>query len=450
LKTYEPTIESLSARKVPAWFDAAKFGLFIHWGLYSVPAFAPFGPNPDPRARDMMRMNPYAEWYENTLKFDTSETAGFHAQHYGSAPYAAFQAPFDSAAANLPVADWSDIFRLSGARYVTLVTKHHDGYLLWPSASPNPHRTNWQSKTDIVGKIAEATRAAGLRFGTYYSGGLDWTFNPARVDNFSDMLRSMPYDVGYDDYCMAHYKELIERYAPDYLWNDIGYPRAQSALNLFAHFYNHNPDGIVNDRWMAAQDLLSGEEDQWRTKYKSILGFLAQHRMPPPGHCDVITPEYADGAQHFDQKWETTRGIGFSFGYNARETEPHLLSAQAIIHFLIKTVAQGGNLLLNIGPRGDGSLCPLQVERLRAVGAWLETHGEAIYGTQPWKIMQNCIRNDRQIYFTANDQAVYALVLDGSDKPISLGDIPALAGQSGVRIGHPGSFAQVFQYARRA
>jgi alpha-L-fucosidase len=172
--------------------------------------------------------------------------------------------------------------------------------------------------------------------------------------------------------------------------------------------------------------------------------------MPPPGHCDVITPEYADGAQHFDQKWETTRGIGFSFGYNARETEPHLLSAQAIIHFLIKTVAQGGNLLLNIGPRGDGSLCPLQVERLRAVGAWLETHGEAIYGTQPWKIMQNCIRNDRQIYFTANDQAVYALVLDGSDKPISLGDIPALAGQSGVRIGHPGSFAQVFQYARRA
>jgi alpha-L-fucosidase len=113
---YHPSIESLSAHPLPSWFDDAKFGIFIHWGLYSIPAFAPLGANPDLMAPDMMRSNRYAEWYENTLKFDTSETAAFHRNHYGDAAYADFRDAFETAAAALPVDDWATMFRDSGAR----------------------------------------------------------------------------------------------------------------------------------------------------------------------------------------------------------------------------------------------------------------------------------------------------------------------------------------------
>ncbi len=450
LKMYNSSIESLNAHTLPTWFDDAKFGIFIHWGLYSIPAFAPFGPNPDPRAPDMMRANPYAEWYENTLKFEGSETAKFHARAYGNTPYADFRSAFENAAEHLPAAEWADIFKQSGAQYVTLVTKHHDGYLLWPSTNPNPHRAQWQSETDIVDKVAQATRRAGLRFGVYYSGGLDWPFNPERVDNFAAMLQSMPHDAVYDAYCFAHYKELIDRYQPDYLWNDIGYPRAHSMRELFSYYYTKNPGGLVNDRWMAAQDLLSGSADDWRAKYKSILGFLSQHRLPPPEHCDVITPEYASQPRLMDKKWETTRGIGFSFGYNAQETDQHLMNAQAIVHFLISTVAHGGNVLLNVGPRGDGTLCPHQTARLQAVGGWLRDHGEAIYGTRPWHVMQSTTSAGRAVCFTTKGPALYAIVLDDRPEPLFLANFDMLKGQSTVRIGPPGSCPQVFRFALHA
>jgi alpha-L-fucosidase len=444
---YDPALASLGSHPLPRWFDDAKFGIFVHWGLYSVPAFAPFGPNPDPSAPDMMRANPYAEWYENTLKFEGSETAIFHQQRYGSVPYSHFREPFDDAASQFSPQIWAETFRESGARYVTLVTKHHDGYLLWPSAHPNPHRPDWQSRADIVGQVANAVRAAGLRFGAYYSGGLDWTFNPERVDNAAAMIRSKPHDDAYDHYCLDHYMELIERYQPDYLWNDIGYPSAPSMLKLFAHFYNMNPDGLINDRWLTARDFLAGTADELNSRFKWLYSYFKQHRVPPPAHYDVITPEYASGAQPLEKKWETTRGIGFSFGYNQRETDAQLMGTEAIIHLLINCVARGGNLLLNVGPRGDGTLCPMQVARLRAVGAWLKSNGEAIYRTRPWSIAEAETHDGRPVRFTQQGSTIYALVLDGLDPPARLDSIPGLAGRTGTPVGAPNPFAQVVRFA---
>lgn len=429
--SYVPTIDSVSAHRLPDWFDDAKFGIFIHWGLYSVPAFAPTGAAPDPRAPDMMRSNKYAEWYANTLKFDDSETADFHRSHYGNAPYDAFAAPFERAAADLPVADWTAVFRNSGARYVTLVTKHHDGYLLWPSRHPNPRKRDWQSPTDIVGKVASSVRAAGLRFGAYYSGGLDWTFNPARVDNLAAMFASMPHDDAYDRYCLDHYLELIDRYRPDYLWNDIGYPTQASMLRVLAAHYNANPDALVNDRWLSARDLLTGSDADRATMMATMRRYLRQHRPPPSAHYDVITPEYAPSAVAFEKKWEATRGIGSSFGYNRQEADDDLIDADDILRQLADAVAHGGNLLLNIGPRGDGTLCPMQVARLEHVGAWLQRNGEAIYGTQPWEVASARAIDGRDVRFTAREDRVYAIALDGGGAAaLTFDDDSALAGFS--------------------
>lgn len=416
---YIPTLESLATHPLPSWFDDAKFGIFIHWGLYSIPAFAPAAPSTNPMASDMMRSNRYAEWYENTLKFDDSDTAAFHRTHYGEAPYSDFSKPFEAAASALQATDWAEAFRDSGARYVTLVTKHHDGYLLWPSRYSNPHRNDWQSRTDIVAKVASAVRVAGLRFGTYYSGGLDWTFNPDRVDNIPAMFASMPHDDTYDRYCRDHYLELIERYQPDYLWNDIGYPTEASMLEVCAAHYNANPDGLVNDRWLAARELLDGSDKDRAARMKAMFGYLKQNRVPPPPHYDVITPEYAPTATAFEKKWEATRGIGASFGYNRQEADADLMSADAILRQLVDCVAHGGNLLLNVGPRGDGTLCPMQVARLKSVGAWLKSNGEAIYGTRPWMVTAARADDGRDVRFTSRGDHVYAIAIDGGNKPLS-------------------------------
>ena len=187
-------VKSIRRHRVPAWWSDAKLGIFVHWTPASVPAYAPvdieIGELLARRDPEAMASSPYAEWYENSLRFPSSPVAKHHAETYGDRDYHEFAADWEAALSQWDPDDWADRFARSGARYVVLVTKHHDGYCLWPTDVPNPHRPGFHSSRDVVGELAEAVRARGLRFGVYYSGGLDWTFNDHPIGSFSDLLEA--------------------------------------------------------------------------------------------------------------------------------------------------------------------------------------------------------------------------------------------------------------------
>src|SRR6185295_16325156 len=156
---------------------------------------------------DMNKYLPYAEWYENAMRLPGSATEAHHRAHYGEAPYASFRPTFDDAARKFDAAAWADLFKQSGARYVVFVTKHHDGYCLWPTAVENPWRPGWRTKRDFVGELAKAVRDRGMRFGLYYSGGLDWTARPEPIANLGDMFACVPTESQYADYAAAQLRE---------------------------------------------------------------------------------------------------------------------------------------------------------------------------------------------------------------------------------------------------
>src|SRR5262249_51329153 len=150
---------------------------------------------------------------------------------------------FESASATWSPESWASLFAEAGARYVVLVTKHHDGFALWPSAVPHPTRPGWHAARDFVGELDGAVRRRCLRMGTYYSGGLDWAVQPGPIRNTFDTLTVAPQSAEYIAYADAQWRELITRYHPAVMWNDLGYPQNADALALFADFYNTVPDG---------------------------------------------------------------------------------------------------------------------------------------------------------------------------------------------------------------
>jgi len=293
-------------RTLPTWFEDAKLGIFVHWTAAAVPAYAPVTDDPFNLAaihgwEHAMAHSPYVEWYQNSLSIAGSPVWEHHHEHYGDLPYDAFVEQFVEGHRGWDPLPWADLFKAAGARYVVLVTKHHDGVLLWPSEHPNPHKQGWMSPRDVVGELASAVRDEGMRFGTYYSGGLDWTFGGLPMTDFNRMLAAIPQGDDYVRYADAHWHELIDRYEPCVLWNDIGYPAAADLDALFASYYGRVPDGVVNNRfdWM-----------------RQTVGQV---------HCDFITPEYSTKAPADGKKWESTRGIGTSFGYNREEGEADYL-----------------------------------------------------------------------------------------------------------------------------
>jgi alpha-L-fucosidase len=397
-ETYQPNWESLARHEAPAWFKDAKLGIFIHWGVYSVPGWAPTeGQYGELTREQFFKVNPYAEWYMNSMRIPGSPTSEHHRGTYGEeAAYVDFLETFNEETEKWRPEEWGELFAAAGARYVVLTTKHHDGFTLWPSSIANPHRAADQqgARRDLVGELTEAVRGHGMRMGLYYSGGIDWSFNDTLIDR-PGVLRTtaVPQTDEYARYADAHWRELIDRYQPDILWNDITYPEKANLAALLADYYNRFPEGAVNNRWGVRRHTGDEPEDSDWVEF-----------------ADFFTPEYAKLDEISEAKWETCRGIGYSFGYNRNETDAQMISTDELVDLLVDITSKNGNLLLNVGPMADGTIPPGQVERLRGLGAWLAVNGEAIYGSVPWTRAVGETTGGEAVRFTRKGDALFAVL----------------------------------------
>lgn len=447
---YEPTDESLRRHPIPPWFDGAKFGLMVHWGPCSIPAWGErsgviqdLWANKGPRY--LFKHNPYAEWYENTIRIRGSAAQQHHIETYGADySYDNFVAQFNELSAQMDPSAWADLFARAGARYAVLITKHHDGFVLWPSRVANPHKDGYVSPRDIVGDVTEAVRARGLTMGLYYSGGYDKTFNPTCIHDLATAVGAIPQGQDYADYADAHIAELIERYRPSVLWNDIAYPARSNTKRLFADYYNAVPDGVVNDRWTRFRFPGGVRGALLRTGLRAIdRGWKLLPRSwrklqnRPRFHHDFITPEYDAMASISAKKWEAVRGIGLSFGNNRTERDEDMLSPRDAIHLLADVVSKNGNLLLGIAPDATGVFPEQQTKRILEIGAWLSANGEAIYDTKPWSRANGSTADGLSVRYTSSDAALYAIVLgEPASAQLAIENLTVLSNAEVRLLGH--------------
>lgn len=382
---YENNWESLNQRKVPEWFEDAKFGIFIHWGLYSVPAYAPKGQ--------------YAEWYGYHCDKARDDNFGpqyrdYHLKTYGEKfRYSDFVPQFK--AENFDAKQWVSLFEDAGARYMNLVSKHHDGFCLyqtdyawnWNSVDVGPHR-------DFCRELKDACEGTKVRFGVYHSI-YEW-FHPLYLKD--------P-----EEYAVKHLipmlKELVEKYQPNTLFTDGEWDLPSSvwhSTDFLQWLYNESSvrDIIVpNDRW--------GSETRGRLggNLTTEYGYIA------PGM------EKAE----IDRVSEECRGIGASFGWNRFETVDDYLSADALIKMLVDLVSKGSNFLLNIGPTADGRIPVIMEERLRQLGKWLRVNGEGIYASRKYQES-----HDENIKYTKSKdgKTVFAFLHSYPFGKVTFSDVP--------------------------
>jgi alpha-L-fucosidase len=426
---YEANWESLDQRPCPQWYQDAKFGIFIHWGVYSVPAWGAH--------------HEYAEWYWQKMadKKPTNVWWQFHRENYGeNFEYFSFAPQFRCELFNAD--QWASLFYRSGAKYIVPTSKHHEGFALWPSAEAS--RTwgrPWNAaevgpKRDLIGELAAAVRRQpGMKFGFYYSL-YEW-FNPLYL---SDHKRYVA------EHMMPQFKDAVSRYSPSIIFSDGEWEmpsRDWRSEELLAWLFNESPckeEVVVDDRW--------GKE----TRHK---------------HGSYFTTEYGAGLKNGAHPWEENRGIGFSFGYNRAENIEDYKTARELVFVLVDLVSRGGNFLLDIGPRADGTIPVVMQERLLEIGDWLKVNGEAIYGTRcadrdcQWSdgkrpgqeygryqihydLMSQVGQTPKggqavkQVFFTQKPEALYAITPGWPGSRFVVRNITVPAGVAVTLLGYPG------------
>uniref|UniRef100_V5HEY6 Putative alpha-L-fucosidase n=1 Tax=Ixodes ricinus TaxID=34613 RepID=V5HEY6_IXORI len=368
---YSPDWTSLDTRPLPTWYDDAKVGIFLHWGVFSVPSFG-------------------SEWFWWHWQHDMNVAyLKFMLENYKPGfTYAEFAPQFT--AQFFDPDRWADLFYKSGARYVVLTSKHHEGYTLWPSkVSWNWNAGDVGPKRDLVGDLAAAIRKKGekLRFGLYHSL-YEW-YNPLYLADKAAKWTTNDFVKGKT---MPELREVVERYKPDVIWSDGDWEASDTYWNsteFLAWLYNDSPVSssvMVNDRWGIGIPCKHGDFYNCKDHYNP--GVLQKH------------------------KWENAMTIDKeSWGYrrNAKLSDYHTI--EELLEELARTISCNGNILINVGPTKDGIIEPVFEERLLQLGRWLSVNGEAVYGSQPWKYQNDTLTQG--IWYTANKDmdAVYMFVL---------------------------------------
>ncbi|KAH6937437.1 hypothetical protein HPB50_000476 [Hyalomma asiaticum] len=375
---YTADWDSLDSRPLPTWYDEAKVGVFVHWGVYSVPAF-------------------YSEWLWWHWQMNrTDAVVDFMARNYRSDfTYPEFAPNFR--AEFFDPYHWAHLFKKAGARYVVLTSKHHEGYTLWPSnVSWNWNAGDVGPRRDLVGELARAVReVGGMRFGLYYSL-YEW-FNP---------FYQRDKDAGWqtDHYvrakAMPELRDIVETYRPDVIWSDGDWEAPASYWNsthFLAWLYNDSPvrnSVVVNDRWGVNTSCQHGD-------------VYACHDHYNPGK---LVPHKWENAMPLDKGDLNTGG---TWGYRRNVRASQYVTIEELIYELVSTVSCNGNLLFNIGPASDGTISAAFEERLTQLGTWLDVNGEAVYGSRPWKHQRDPLAS--HVWYTSKPRD------DGGDSQPSVG-----------------------------
>jgi alpha-L-fucosidase len=403
---FQPNWESLSAFRIPSWYEDAKFGIFIHWGLYAVPAFG-------------------NEWYPRNMYIQGSPEFKHHAAKFGPQLKFGYKdfIPMFRAEKYDPEA-WASLFKKSGARFVMPVAEHHDGFPMYDSLMTDWDASQMGPKRDLVGALAAAVRNNGMRFTAsshraehwwFFDGGTKFDsdvkdpknaglYAPAQPRKTPDGKGENQPSAAFMDDWLARTADLVDRYKPEVVWFDwwIEQPVFQPYLQRFAAFYYNR--GVEWKRGGVAINY----------KNKSF-----------PEKAAVLDIERGKLDKMRDLVWQTDTSISLkSWGYIEND---EFRSPNSIVDELVDIVSKNGLLLLNIGPRADGTIPEQAQQILLEIGRWLDVNGEGIYGTRPWKsygegpteVLSGGFTDRKQKPFTAGDirftskgSTLYATFLD--------------------------------------
>ncbi len=443
---WKATPESIDSHKCPEWFVDAKFGIFIDWGLWSIPSWAP------KREKGAM----YPDWYEKRMysNFDAKSPfwgyRNYHIKNWGADFESDHFIPLFKAE-KFDAKKLVGLFKDSGAKYVVPFNKHHSGFCLWDCSYTLRDTVDMAAKRDIVKEIVDECSANGLKFGFYFSL-TEWEYPILGDDgtvsgNFSwgkmypytpDMEFKASGKIAVKDYVKEYLipqtMEFIEKYSPDILWYDGEWkvPAAElGSYDLSAYFYNINEgkkEVAVNDRYGEGT-----EAEVAHKKGKRLNKILRAVRG------DFFTDEFGDTADSIDTSkyhpWESCRGISQSYGNNWQDDDTNVLSSKELISMFAGIVARGGNLLLLVNLDGQGAIPEVQKRRLLDMGKWLEAYGEAIYGT---RIVRPFDTKEAAYTRSKDGKFVYAVIKEAKPEivlevlPVSGSDIRELAGNAKI------------------
>ncbi len=366
------SVESFNARM--EWWRDAGFGMFIHWGPYAVPAGVYKG----------NEVNHIGEWIMNNA-------------HIPIAEYEEYAKSFNPV--NFNAEDWAIQMKNFGVKYVVFTSKHHDGFSMWDSKVSQYDIKDFSIYgKDIINELSVACKKEGIKFGLYYSI-MDWHHPHAQSINFpnynsNDSLRINPeFNSYFTDYLKPQLKELIQNYDPEILWFDgewIPDYTHQMGMELYQYLRTLKPTLIINNRIDKGRQGMQGLNKQ-DAEYVGDFG----------------TPEQEILKTSTDTDWESCMTMNDTWGY--KSNDQNWKSSKVLIHNLIDVASKGGNYLLNIGPKADGEIPAESLGRLNEIGNWLNTNGEAIYGTENLKTH---FSDGDSIRYTKkrSDEIIYAII----------------------------------------